>query len=333
MSLKNEEVLSSYKEFFETEPLKGNYRVSEMMREGVPAGVLEIRYNNPIYSLIANKSGGSYYDGSVAYIDVSMQGMPEVTGPGSLLKNNILKLVANGLDDETLDNWVLKDPGLVDEISVFQKSSNSDSALEFLEMNTRQTGNNLERCHRNTIESVFENVRKNKMFGIVPAYNTLSGEATKTYNQMEKGGVKILSEIIIPAVFGLERQDTSIENHKKNMTEFWLIAPVETPIKTKKTKATGNDKTSLVYIPNKNVTGSTIDIMVPPYEERINVSRIYNKPISSTDFRRNDHIMHFDLDGHIDDEIIKKVIEEIKQNIEGKGELIELGSYRVWGEM
>ncbi|HMK61878.1 MAG TPA: prephenate dehydratase [Dissulfurispiraceae bacterium] len=106
-----------------------------------------------------------------------------------------------------------------------------------------------------------------------------------------------------------------IEDKRNNFTRFLVIAK-ESPGKS------GSDKTSIMFS-LKNRPGALYDVLYPFKEARINLSKIESRPSKR---RAWEYIFFVDMEGHIDDEKVRKTIESVKGHCLY---LTHLGSYPV----
>ena len=280
-------------------------------------------------------------------------------------------------------------------VAVLQEGTYSDYALTSWINDSQLPETNLERIYCDTIESVFQHVRDTNELGIVPVQNKIAGEVVDTYNQLDSGGIEIISEVIHPISLciattndtenieqilshpkaleqtktyrrtnypkateisstntsaamthvanglensaaigpletarkcGLKILDTSIEDQGNNMTRFYIIAPTGHV----KTNPTGNDRTSIMYTPHKNTYGHIHDIVEPLYRRKINIPRMHTRQLPTNDSGIDDSIMHVDIEGHQEDKLLSDALLEISKNVQDKGQLVMLGSYKIW---
>jgi chorismate mutase / prephenate dehydratase len=105
----------------------------------------------------------------------------------------------------------------------------------------------------------------------------------------------------------------NIEDSSDNITRFFVVAE-------RMTHRTGKDKTSLV-LSIKDEPGALLRLLLPFQANKINLSRIESRPSKRRAWEYN---FFLDLEGHIEDEGVKKTL----QSLEGQVKHIEiLGSY------
>ena len=103
-------------------------------------------------------------------------------------------------------------------------------------------------------------------------------------------------------LYGLQVLASNIEDDPNNTTRFLIIG-------RKVSEPTGNDKTSLVLQLQKNLPGALFHLLQPFAEENIDLLRIESRPS-----RRGlwDYNFFIDLDGHQDDPLVARVLEQVR---------------------
>ena len=96
---------------------------------------------------------------------------------------------------------------------------------------------------------------------------------------------------------------TNIEDEPDNTTRFLVLGK-------NNAKASGNDKTSILFA-NANEPGALQKSLACFAENDINMSRIESRPSRHGMW---EYVFFADIDGHVDDKIVKKVLQELKQN-------------------
>lgn len=104
-----------------------------------------------------------------------------------------------------------------------------------------------------------------------------------------------------------------IEDFKINNRRFIVIGDGET-------KPTGNDKTSIVLFLNDR-QGALLDIVQVFVKYHINITQINSKMVSDN---ASEQAVFIDFDGHKDDNVIKKLIDDLTPQCQG---LRIIGSY------
>ena len=138
----------------------------------------------------------------------------------------------------------------------------------------------------------------------LPHADVVSVESTSRAAELaakEKGAAAIASELVA-GMYALNTLATRIEDARQNYTRFFLLgAGVNSP--------TGSDKTSIVCAV-KDKPGALLEMLKPFADERINMTKIESRPDKKKMWEYNFFI---DFMGHMDDAIVKKALERIKQ--------------------
>lgn len=104
-------------------------------------------------------------------------------------------------------------------------------------------------------------------------------------------------------LYDLKFIEKRIEDNKHNMTRFLVISK-EFPKKSKK------DKTSIMFS-LQHKPGSLYDSLTPFEKSGINLTKIESRPSRRKAW---EYIFFVDLEGHIDDENVKKAIDRVKKS-------------------
>ncbi len=130
----------------------------------------------------------------------------------------------------------------------------------------------------------------------VEIYETKStGEAAKkafTEKQSAAIGSKLAASI-----YNLNIIAENIEDSSQNYTRFLVIGK-------EKMSPTGYDKTSIA-LAIKDKVGALYELMKPFAENKVNMNKIESRPSKQKPW---DYIFFIDIDGHIEDENVKKVL-------------------------
>ncbi|MDE0308246.1 MAG: prephenate dehydratase [Acidiferrobacterales bacterium] len=95
---------------------------------------------------------------------------------------------------------------------------------------------------------------------------------------------------------------TNIEDRVGNTTRFLIIGKIAT-------RSTGYDKTSIL-VSKKNEVGSLVELLEPFARLGVNMSKIESRPSGKAMW---EYVFFIDFEGHVDDENIKQLFEELKQ--------------------
>lgn len=115
------------------------------------------------------------------------------------------------------------------------------------------------------------------------------------------------------SLYGLSKLNEKIEDRPDNSTRFLIIGNQEVP-------PTGDDKTSIIVSTN-NKPGALHELLVPFYENGIDLTRIETRPSRSGKWT---YVFFIDFVGHHRDPLIKDVLEKINKDTVA---LKVLGSY------
>ena len=115
-------------------------------------------------------------------------------------------------------------------------------------------------------------------------------------------------------LYGLEKLAEKIEDRPDNSTRFLIIGKQEVP-------PTGDDKTSII-VSMSNKPGTLHELLVPFYENGIDLTRIETRPSRSGKWT---YVFFIDFVGHQHDPLVKGVLEKLSEEAVA---LKVLGSYR-----
>ncbi len=114
-------------------------------------------------------------------------------------------------------------------------------------------------------------------------------------------------------LYDLNVLERRIQDHPHNYTRFVVIGK-------KEIERTGNDKTSVVFSLKDNI-GALYNALKPFADHRINLTKIESRPHRRIPW---EYLFFVDMEGHRDDENVKKALDELK-NVCSEFKL--LGSY------
>ena len=146
----------------------------------------------------------------------------------------------------------------------------------------------------------------------VPVLETISTAKAAELASHDEDTAAIASELAA-RLYDLKFVRRHIEDKKNNYTRFLVIAK-ESPSKT------GADKTSIMFS-IKDKPGALYEVLFPFKEANINLTKIESRPSKR---RAWEYIFFVDMEGHIEDEKIRRAIDKVKENCLY---LTHLGSY------
>lgn len=103
-------------------------------------------------------------------------------------------------------------------------------------------------------------------------------------------------------LYGLNILASNIEDDPDNTTRFLIVGRMET-------RPSGNDKTTLLVSGN-NRPGTLFNLLTPLANNKINMTRIESRPSRKGTW---EYVFFLDIDGHIEDDNVKKTLEELGQ--------------------
>ncbi len=102
-------------------------------------------------------------------------------------------------------------------------------------------------------------------------------------------------------IYGLHILAKKIDKHIHNYTRFLIIGKDIPP-------PSGNDKTTFIFS-LKNEVGALYKTLQPLYKHRINMTKIESRPSKREAW---DYIFFTDIEGHVQEEKVKKALDELK---------------------
>ncbi len=152
--------------------------------------------------------------------------------------------------------------------------------------------------HRHALAECREWLQEN-----LPGAQLIEVESTAKAAEMAKDdyeSVAIASEAAAD-IYGLHIIERKIDRHIHNYTRFLIIGR-EIPPPSK------NDKTTFIFS-LKNEVGALYKTLEPLYKHGINMTKIESRPSKKEAW---DYIFFTDIEGHVQEEKVKKALEELK---------------------
>jgi chorismate mutase/prephenate dehydratase len=140
-----------------------------------------------------------------------------------------------------------------------------------------------------------------RTFPGIPVIDELSTAAAAKRVSKNPSSAAVASELSA-AVYNLRFIEKNIEDYKRNVTRFLIIAK-ESPGKT------GNDKTSLMFS-IKDKPGALFLILNPFAKHKLNLTKIESRPSKRKAW---EYIFFVDMEGHMEDKAVNKAIKEIQR--------------------
>ncbi len=138
----------------------------------------------------------------------------------------------------------------------------------------------------------------------LPSAQRIEVESTAKAAEMaleEENAAAIASEAAA-TVYNLNILASNVQENLNNYTRFLVIGK-------KKLRKTGFDKTSLLFAV-KDETGALYKALEPFYRHGVNLTKIESRPSKEKSW---DYVFFADVEGHAEDEPVKKAIEELKK--------------------
>ncbi len=133
---------------------------------------------------------------------------------------------------------------------------------------------------------------------VIEVYSTAS--AVEKAKEDKEGGA-IASELA-SEVYGVPIQASGIEDKAFNLTRFLVLGKEEW-------EKTGKDKTSIMFA-LKDEVGALFHALAPFWEFKVNLCKIESRPSKR---RPWEYYFFVDLEGHKEDENVKKALEKLKE--------------------
>ncbi len=152
-----------------------------------------------------------------------------------------------------------------------------------------------------------------KKLGVKTRNFPSTAEAAKEIKEKKLRGVAAIAPKISAELYGLNILAEGIQDEKENKTRFIVVSK-------KFNKRTGKDKTSII-IGLLDRPGSLYEALGVFAKRGINLKKIESRPSKKA---LGDYIFYIDFEGHIEDDNVKKALNELKDKVSF---LKVLGSY------
>ena len=126
-----------------------------------------------------------------------------------------------------------------------------------------------------------------------------TGEAAKRASSEKESGA--IGSKLASSIYDLTILEEHIEDSAQNYTRFLVVGREKIP-------PTGDDKTSIA-LAIKDKVGALFELMKPFAENKVNMNKIESRPSKQKPW---DYIFFIDIDGHIENENVKKVLESLE---------------------
>lgn len=131
-----------------------------------------------------------------------------------------------------------------------------------------------------------------------------TAEAMKIVAENKEKTFGAIGAEIAAREYGLKILQKNIEDNHDNVTRFIVISRKKS--ETKK----GNQKTSIVIIPNQDRPGLLFDLLKAFAQNKINLTKIESRP---SKLKLGEYVFYIDFEGHEEDKIIKSALYEISK--------------------
>ncbi|HAV43411.1 TPA: prephenate dehydratase [bacterium] len=133
-------------------------------------------------------------------------------------------------------------------------------------------------------------------------YVEVSSTAEAASRASKENGAAAIASLLASEVYNLKVIIRGIESGRENYTRFLVIGrEISAP--------TGSDKTSVLFS-IKDRVGALHDMLTPFAENGINLTKIESRPSKT---RAWEYIFFLDLQGHVEDELVKMALSELRK--------------------
>ncbi len=153
--------------------------------------------------------------------------------------------------------------------------------------------------HAQAIAQCQEYIRNHK---IQPHYSISTAKAAKSIIG-EKSKAAICNKKVVE-LYGLEILESNIQDMDNNETRFVVLSK-------ESHEMTGKDKTSIIFSIYEDRPGSLYHILGIFEKNNINLTKIESRPSKEG---LGKYLFFVDFNGHIDDALVKNILNEIEEN-------------------
>lgn len=121
----------------------------------------------------------------------------------------------------------------------------------------------------------------------------------------KESGAAAIGSSLAAEVYGLKTLFANIEDNPNNVTRFFVIGKSG---QTQAIKPTGDDKTSVIFT-TQHKSGALVDVLDVFRKHNINLTNIDTRPSQKRNF---EYYFFTDLSGHIEDEAVRRAIDEVR---------------------
>jgi chorismate mutase/prephenate dehydratase len=139
----------------------------------------------------------------------------------------------------------------------------------------------------------------------LPGVPVLESASTSKAAEMASSDIKVaaIASELAAKMYDLHFVERHIEDSRRNVTRFLVIAPKSPPY-------SGKDKTSIMFSV-KDRPGALFDILTPFKRAKINLTKIESRPSKRKAW---EYIFFVDMGGHVEDDRVTRAIEEMKKD-------------------
>lgn len=147
-----------------------------------------------------------------------------------------------------------------------------------------------------------------------------NAEAARLVGHEHDGCSAAVAPALSAKIYGLDVLASDIADHPGNQTRFVVVGRDGLPTPT------GHDKTTIVVFQRSDRAGSLLAILQEFAARGINLTKLESRPTKKA---LGDYCFIMDLEGHLDDELVKDCLRDLRTKVAG---IKFLGSYPAAGE-